>query len=53
MSQSGVNVPEVILTEATTVPEEIVWAALEGGIAWKVDRFKCLPAEPSTTFIQT
>ena len=27
----------------------MIWAALEGGIARKVDGFNCLPARPSKT----
>ena len=45
--QSGVNVPQLRLTEATTDPKEMIWAALEGGTATKVDGFKCRPARPS------
>ena len=27
----------------------MIWAALEGGIARKVDEFNCLPARPNKT----
>ena len=30
-------------------PKDMIWAALEGGTARKVDGFKCLPARPSKT----
>ena len=44
--QSGVDVTKPKLTDATTAPKEMIWAALEGGTAGKVDGFKCLPARP-------
>jgi hypothetical protein len=47
--QSGVNVHQLILLEAITVPKDMIWAMLEGGTAGKVDGFNCLPARPSKT----
>jgi hypothetical protein len=47
--QSGVNVHQLILAEATTVPKDMIWATLEGGTAGKVDGFNCLPARPIKT----
>ena len=47
--QSGVNVHQLILLEATTDPNDMIWAAVEGGTARKVDGFNCLPARPSKT----
>ena len=45
--QSGVNVQQLMLEEATTDPKEMIWAALDGGTATKVVGFNCLPARPS------
>ena len=47
--QSGVNVHQLILAEATTDPKDMIWATLDGGTAGKVDGFNCLPARPSKT----
>ena len=47
--QSGVNVHQLILDEATMDPKDMIWAALEGEAATKVDGFNCLPARPSKT----
>ena len=35
--QSGVNVHQLILDEATMDPKDMIWAALEGEAATKVD----------------
>ena len=45
--QSGVNVPQLRLTDAITDPKEMIWAAVEGGTVTKVDGFKFRPARPS------
>ena len=47
--QSGATAHQLILAEATTDPKDMIWAALEGGTARKVDGFKYLPAKPSKT----
>jgi hypothetical protein len=47
--QSGVYGHQLRLEEATTDPKVMIFAALEGGTARKVDGFNCLPARPSKT----
>ena len=49
--QSGVNVHQLILLEATTDPKDTIWAALEGETVTNVDGFNCLLARPSKTGI--